>query len=512
MFMYAQISEAIFLILTPQVFAIIVVGTLMGLLVGSLPGLSGTMAIAIALPITFYISPWFGIPLILSIYKSSQWAGAVGSILINTPGNAANAAMLLDGYPLRKQGHGQRALEASLKSGWAADVLSDIITILVCQPLASVALFFRPPEFTLIIVIAFMMIATMGSGSAIKTLVAAGLGLFVSTVGQDPLLGTPRLNFNISDLYSGFNLVPLLIGVFAMSEIFIQITDKISVSQQASRSSQEVLSERDGGFAPEKFEHFKFWEIKNYFWAWLRSSLIGTWIGVLPGIGSGVSPWIAYGVSKARSKHPEEYGKGSLEGLISAQAACNAVGGANLVPLISLGIPGDTTAAILLGALMVHGIQPGPMFFKSDPISVYAIFVTLLICDAVYYFAGKLFVRGVSKISAFDHSILLPFVLMFCVLGTYAINTSLFDVYVMLAFGVVGYVMKKNDYSTPAFVIAYVLGYLFEMNLRQTFRLSDGHIWIFLKDPMCAFLFAMNLAVLVYFVKKRLAPSANLKQ
>ncbi len=509
--MYVQISEAFSLVVNPQVFVIVVGGTLLGLLVGSLPGLSGTMAIAIALPITFYISPWFGIPLILAIYKSSQWAGAVGSILINTPGNAANAAMLLDGYPLRKQGHGLRALEASLKCGWAADVLSDMITILVCQPLATIALFFRPPEFTLIIVIAFMMIATMGSGSAIKTLVAAGLGLFVSTVGQDPLLGTARLNFNISDLYSGFNLVPLLIGVFAMSEIFIQITDRISASRQAPRSSQGAQPEHEGSgdFVPEKFEHFKFWELKNYFWVWLRSSLIGTWIGVLPGIGSGVSPWIAYGVSKARSKHPEEYGNGSLEGLISAQAACNAVGGANLVPLISLGIPGDTTAAILLGALMVHGIQPGPMFFKSDPVSVYAIFITLLVCDAVYYFAGKLFIRGVSRISAFDHSILVPFVLMFCVLGTYAINTSLFDVYVMLAFGVVGYVMKKYGYSTPAFVIAYVLGYLFEMNLRQTFRLSDGHIWIFLKDPMCAFLFAMNLVVLVYFVKKRLAPSAT---
>ncbi len=503
--MYAQISEAFSLVLTPQVFAIVVGGTLLGLLVGSLPGLSGTMAIAIALPITFYISPWFGIPLILSIYKSSQWAGAVGSILINTPGNAANAAMLLDGYPLRKQGHGLRALEASLKCGWAADVLSDMITILVCQPLAAVALYCRPPEFTLIIIIAFMMIATMGSGSAIKTLVAAALGLFVSTVGQDPLLGTPRLNFNLSDLYSGFNLVPLLIGVFAMSEIFIQIADKISASQQASRALKDLGLEHGGGdFVPEKFEHFKFWEIKNHVWPWLRSALIGTWIGVLPGIGSGVSPWIAYGVSKARSKHPEEYGKGSLEGLISAQAACNAVGGANLVPLISLGIPGDTTAAILLGALMVHGIQPGPMFFKSDPVSVYAIFATLLICDAVYYFAGKLFIRGVSRISAFDHSILMPFVLMFCVLGTYAINTSLFDVYVMFAFGVVGYVMKKCGYSAPAFVIAYVLGYLFEMNLRQTFRLSDGHIWIFLKDPVCAVLFALNIVVLVYFVKKRL--------
>ncbi|MDL2263733.1 tripartite tricarboxylate transporter permease [Synergistaceae bacterium OttesenSCG-928-I11] len=502
--MYAQIMEAFSLIFNVNVVLIIIGGSLLGLVVGSLPGLSGTMAIAIALPITFYISPWFGIPLILSIYKSSQWAGAVGSILINTPGNAANAAILLDGYPLRKQGHGQKALEASLKSGWAADVLSDVITIMVCQPLAAVALYFRPPEFALIIVTAFLMIATMGSGSAIKTLMAAALGLFVSTFGQDPLLGTPRLNFNIPDLYGGFNLVPLLIGVFAMSELFTQMMDRFTGVARA-RATQMGLDVQGGDgtdFAPEKFEHFRFRDLRHYFAVWLRSSLIGTWVGVLPGIGSGVSPWIAYGVSKARSKKPEEYGKGSMEGLISAQAACNAVGGANLVPLIALGIPGDTTAAILLGALMVHGIQPGPTFIKADPVSVYAIFATLIVCDIVYYWAGKFFIKGVSKISAFDNTKLVPFVLMFCVLGTYAINTSLFDVYVMFAFGVVGYVMKKFGYSPPAFVIAFVLGYLFEMNLRQTFRLSDGRIWVFLKDPICLVLFALNVFLCFYFLKK----------
>ena len=246
--------------------------------------------------------------------------------------------------------------------------------------------------------------------------------------------------------------------------------------------------------------HFGFME--NILSQRFRSSLIGTWIGVLPGIGSGVSPWMAYGLSKARSRHPEEYGKGSLEGLISAQAACNAVGGSNLVPLIALGIPGDTTAAILLGALMVHGIQPGPTFFRSDPVSVYAIFVTLIVCDIAYYFVGKVLIKGVTKISSFDNRILVPYVLIFCVLGTYAINSSIFDVYVMFVFGLLGFVMKKFGFSTPAFVIAYVLGYLLETNLRQTLKLSDGHFWVFLKDPLCALLFALALFILYWFVRK----------
>lgn len=494
------VLEAIKLICNVNVLSVVIGGTVLGAVVGSLPGLSGTMAIAIALPVTFYISPWVGIPLILAIYKSSQWAGAVGSIVINTPGNAANAAMLLDGYPLKQQGHGQLALEASLKSGWAADLLSDFITILICAPLAQAALYFRPPEFTLIIIIAFMMIATMNSGSPLKTIAAAGLGLFFSTIGQDPLMGTPRLNFGIPNLYSGFNLVPLLIGVFAMSEIFIQIS---SHTTKTINNAQDVGIDNTSILGKEKYEHFSFVDLgKKYFVPWFRSSLIGTWIGVLPGIGSGVSPWMAYGISKARSRHPEEYGKGSVEGLISAQAACNAVGGSNLVPLIALGIPGDTTAAILLGALMVHGIQPGPTFFKSDPVSVYAIFATLLVCDVAYYFIGKLLIKGVTKVTSFDNKVLVPYVLMFCVLGTYAINSSLFDVYVMFAFGLIGFVMKKFNYSTPAFVIAYVLGYLLETNLRQTLRLSDGRFWIFLKDPLCGALFAAALFILLWFIYK----------
>ncbi|WP_455759962.1 tripartite tricarboxylate transporter permease [Cloacibacillus evryensis] len=496
-----QIFEAVRLILNINVILIVVCGTVLGAVVGSLPGLSGTMAIAIALPVTFYISPWLGIPLILAIYKSSQWAGAVGSIVINTPGNAAGAAMILDGYPLKQQGHAQLALEASLKAGWAADLFSDVVTIMICAPLATAALLFRPPEFTLIIVIAFMMIATMNSGSPLKTAAAAGLGLFFSTVGQDPLMGTPRLNFGLPELYSGFNLVPLLIGVFALSEIFIQLS-----TANMGKSVEEDENAPEGEKATqvkEKFEHFSFIELgTKYFVPWLRSSLIGTWIGVLPGIGSGVSPWMAYGLSKTRSRHPEEYGKGSLEGLISAQAACNAVGGSNLVPLIALGIPGDTTAAILLGALMVHGIQPGPTFFQSDPVSVYAIFATLIVCDIAYYFVGKLLVKGVTKISSFDNRLLVPYVLMFCVLGTYAINSSIFDVYVMFAFGLLGFVMKKFSFSTPAFVIAYVLGYLLETNLRQTLRLSDGRFWIFLKDPLCAALFALAIFVLYWFARK----------
>lgn len=496
-----EVLEAMKLIVNLNVILIVIAGTICGAIVGSLPGLSGTMAIAVVLPVTFYISPWLGIPLILAIYKSSQWAGAVGSIIINTPGNAAGAAMVLDGYPLKQQGHGQLALEASLKSGWAADVFSDIVTILVCAPLAAVALWFRPPEFALIIIIAFMMIATMGSGSALKTIAAAGLGLFCSTVGQDPLLGTPRLNFGMPDLFSGFNLVPLLIGVFALSEIFIQMSS--SLNNKTDSVAEKTFLDEDGS-GKEKFEHFSFLELatKKYFVPWFRSSLIGTLIGILPGIGSGVSPWMAYGISKARSRHPEEYGKGSVEGLISAQAACNAVGGANLVPLISLGIPGDTTAAILLGALMVHGIQPGPTFFSTDPVSVYAIFVTLVICDFAYYFIGKLFIRGVAKISSFNNTVLVPYILIFCVLGTYAINTSIFDVYVMFAFGIIGFVMKKFNYSTPAFVIAYVLGYLLETNLRQSIRLSDGQLWVFFKDPLFTVLFVLALAILCWFVYK----------
>lgn len=464
-------------------------GAMIGIIVGAIPGLTGTMAIALVLPITLYVSPWLGIPLILAIYKASTWAGSVGSILLNTPGNAACAAMALDGYPLKQEGKGLKALKATLLSGVLADFLSDIIAILVCAPLASIALMFGPPEFMLLVVMALMVIATVGSGNFFKSIIAAAFGLFLALVGLDPVLGSPRLTFGMYQLMDGIRLVPLLIGSFAFSEMIQRMAD-MREDAAAVRATIDRSRQRENNTLSIK-------EFFSHAGAIIRSTLIGTGIGILPGIGSGVSPWVAYSASKRASKRPEEYGKGSLEGLMSAQAGANSVSGANLIPLLTLGIPGDTVAAMLIGTLVAHGINPGPLIFERSPEVIYAIYATLIICDAVYLLVGWVTCHTVGHITMVKNSLLVPFVTVLCVVGTYAYNRSFFDVMVMFVFGIIGYGMKRTGTNIPIFVIAFILGSIFETNLRQSLVLYDGNLLGIFGRPICMLLGAVLAAVVV---------------
>lgn len=471
----------------PQI-GMMVLGSVIGIVVGAIPGLTGTMAIALVLPITLYVSPWMGIPLILAIYKASTWAGSVGSILLNTPGNAACAAMALDGYPMKQQGKGLKALKATLLSGVFSDFLSDIITILVCAPLAGIALMFGPPEFMILVVMALMVIATVGSGDFLKSVIAAAFGLFVALIGLDPVLGSPRLTFGFYQLMDGIRLVPLLIGSFAFSEMIQKMADMREDAAVTATLDKSRQKEKNRLPAKEFFSH-----IGTIF----RSMLIGTGIGVLPGIGSGVSPWVAYSAAKRASRHPEEYGNGSLEGLMAAQAGANAVSGANLIPLLTLGIPGDTAAAMLIGTLVAHGLNPGPLIFERNPAAIYAIYATLIICDGVYLLVGWLTCHTVGRITMVRNSLLVPFVSVFCIVGTYAYNRSFFDVMVMFAFGIIGYAMKCTGTNVPIFVIAFILGSIFETNLRQSLVLYDGNLLGIFARPICMVLGAVIAAVVI---------------
>ena len=494
-----DLINGILLVLNVKSILMMTLGAILGVVVGAIPGLTGTMAIALVLPITLYVSPWMGIPLILGIYKASGWSGSVGSILLGTPGNAAAAAMVLDGYPMKQQGKGMKALKASLVCGVFADFGSDVITILVCAPLATLALMFGPPEFMLLIIMALMVIASVGAGSFWKAVIAAALGLFFSLVGMDPVLSTPRLTFGMYQLLSGINLVPLLIGAFAFSEMIqkmMNMTEDSAVIKTSLNPSE--IKENNS---------YTFREFRATFKSVVRSTLIGTWIGLLPGIGSGVSPWVGYSAAKRSSKHPEEFGKGSLEGLVAAQAASNSVAGANLIPLLSLGIPGDTTAALLIGVMMAHGLIPGPLIFDRTPDAVYAIFATLIICDLVYLLVGLVTCRVCGNITMVRNSVLVPIVTVLCVIGTYAYNKSIFDVFVMVFFGLLGFAMKRNGVNVPIFVIAFILGSMFETNFRQSLVLLDGNLLAALGRPVsavCALMIVgMVISNLYRFYKER---------
>jgi putative tricarboxylic transport membrane protein len=468
-----------------------VLGSVIGIVMGAIPGLTGTMAIALVLPITLYVSPWVGIPLILAIYKASTWAGSVGSILIGAPGNAAAAAMTIDGYALKRKGKGLKALKATLISGVVGDFLSDIITILICMPLAAVALLFGSPEFLLLIVMAIIVIASVGAHSPNKSIISGALGIFVSMVGLDPVAGTPRLTFRMYQLMDGIKLVPLMIGTFALSEMIQKLMTREEDIQPINANVADVkdtILENNRYTAKEFFGHF---------FVIIKSALIGTWVGILPGIGSSISPWLAYTAAKKTSKHPEEYGNGSVEGLVACQSAANAVCGANLVPLLTLGIPGDTVAAMLIGTLMVHGLSPGPLIFQKSPEAVYAIFATLLFCDFIYLAVGWLTCTTAGRITYIKNSIMIPFIIVLCVLGTYAYNSSSFDVYVMLIFGFIGYFMRRTGMNVSIFVIAFILGPMFERNLRQSLILFDGNLIGILSRPISVGICVILLAVML---------------
>jgi putative tricarboxylic transport membrane protein len=498
-----KILEGIALVFTFEAFLMMVLGSVIGVVMGAIPGLTGTMAIALVLPITLYVSPWVGIPLILSIYKAATWAGSVGSILINAPGNAAAAAMTVDGYALKKQGKGLKALKATLISGVVGDVFSDIVTILVCMPLAAVALMFGSPEFMLLIVAAFVVISSVGQNSAVKSIISAGLGIVVSMVGLDPVIAAPRLTFGMYQLMDGVKLVPMMIGTFALSEMI----QKLMTREEDIRPVHaDVREARDSVAGNNRYSRREF---MGHLPVILRSAVIGTWIGILPGIGSSVSPWIAYTAAKKTSKHPEEYGKGSVEGLVACQSAANAVCGANLVPLLTLGIPGDTVAAMLIGTLMVHGLSPGPLIFQRSPEAVYAIFATLLFCDFIYLVVGWITCNTAGRITSVKNSIMIPFIVVLCVLGTYAYNNSMFDVYVMLFFGIVGYFMRLTGMNVAIFVIAFILGPMLERNFRQSMILFDGNILGIFSRPVTVVISVVLAAVVLNGLVKSLTGRAR---
>ena len=479
-----DLINGILLVLNVKSILMMTLGAILGVVVGAIPGLTGTMAIALVLPITLYVSPWMGIPLILGIYKASGWSGSVGSILLGTPGNAAAAAMVLDGYPMKQQGKGMKALKASLVCGVFADFGSDVITILVCAPLATLALMFGPPEFMLLIIMALMVIASVGAGSFWKAVIAAALGLFFSLVGMDPVLSTPRLTFGMYQLLSGINLVPLLIGAFAFSEMIqkmMNMTEDSAVIKTSLNPSE--IKENNS---------YTFREFRSTFKSVVRSTLIGTWIGLLPGIGSGVSPWVGYSAAKRSSKHPEEFGKGSLEGLAACETGNNAVTGGSMIPLMTLSIPGSPNAAIILGGLLIQGLVPGARLFTTQAPTTYSILIGFALSNILMVFVGLAIARYVVNVVKIPNSILMPVVVSLALIGSYAINASMFDVFVAIFFGFLGYLMNKFSLSSAALILGLILGGTAESGLMLSLVMAKGDVLgYYFGRPICLVLMAL---------------------
>jgi putative tricarboxylic transport membrane protein len=469
---------------------IILLGTLFGIVMGCIPGMSSSMAVAIIVPFTFTMDPATGIILLASIYCASVYGGSISAILLNTPGTPAGAATVLDGYPLTLQGKSGKALGVSAISSGIGGIISALILMTAAPFLAQQALRFGSPEYFAVAIFGISIVSSLGGKNPLKGLIAGAFGILIATVGMDPINGFPRFTMGSSSLIAGFELIPVLIGLFSASQAFILIRDALKPE------SDSTINEITGSILPT------FKEITKLIPNISRSSLIGTFIGIIPGIGGDPAAFIAYNEAMRWSKHPEKFGNGAIEGVAAPEASNNAVTGGALIPLLTLGIPGNTVTAILIGGLLIHGLRPGPMLFQNNGDVVYALFISLIVANVLFMIIGLFGVKYFTYILKVPNRILGPVILLLSIIGSFAISNSYHDIWVMLLFGVLGYIFRQLDVPTTPIVLAIILGPLAEVSYRQSLLQSAGDISIFFTRPISAvFLIIALISFFTPFVR-----------
>jgi len=477
-----------YLFANPTALMFVAIGAFIGIVFGAIPGLTASAAIAMLVPITFYLDPLSALALLYVIGKSGRYGGSIAAILFNTPGTASSAATMQDGYPMTQQGKAGKALKTATVASVFGDTFGELVLIFGAATIAVYTAGFGPPEYFAIYMMAFVVIGSVVGKSIIKGLLSTLFGAIIAMIGLDPITGDSRMSLGFYQLDSGFSLVPLLIGIFVISEIMVQCLrleggDELHV---ASTSGDDPDANR-----------LTWAEFKRCVPLMLRASGIGSLIGMMPGLGSAVACFVAYGEEKRRSKTPEKWGTGIVEGIAAPESANNAVSGPSMIPLLTLGVPGSTIAAILIGVFMIHGIQVGPMIFETNRELVFGLFASGLIGIALYgvmgYFCGPLIGRVIAY---FPPRLIYPFIFLTAFIAAYSARQSLFDIGVALVFGIVGYLMRRGNFSAAAFIIAFVLAQGAEEAFRQSLLLSDSGIGIFLERPVAIAFMGLGLAVM----------------
>lgn len=478
-------------VLMPANLIYLLAGVLLGLIVGAIPGLTASMAIALIIPFTYTLTPTQSIIMLLASYNASAFGGSLSAILIGTPGTPAAAATVADGYSMGLQGKAGKAIKTALFSSAFGCLFSSIILILVAQPIAKYALKFGAAEYTVLMLFSLTIIATAAGKNMFKGLLGGALGLLFGCVGMDYGFTSPRFSFGVLKLTSGIELVVLLIGMLAMSEILKQVEGVAAGNKEAHLPPPK--SADDSKFTKA--------DVRLCLPHWLRSSALGCGIGALPGLGPALACYVGYNFAMKSSKHPQEFGKGSIEGVAAAEAANNAVCGANMIPLLSLGVPGDTGAALLMGAFLIQGLTPGPLVFSESPQTVYNVYIGLLLSNLVLVCVVLLLWRVFTKICSVQTTIIFPVVLMFCVVGVYALNSNLTDVWIMLFFAVLGYLLTKFKYPLATVLIGFILSPLFEKNFRRALVLSKGNFMTFFSSPLCWICWAATILSVFFLLR-----------
>ena len=463
----------------------VIAGVFIGQFVGAVPGIGPVMAMAIAIPFTFGMDTLSAIAFLVGVNKGGLVGGAVPAILINTPGTPDAAATALDGHALAKQGKPEKATKMALFSSVTGDTFSDIVLITVSAPLALVALRMGPVEIFALMVFAFSVIAGLIGNSISKGIIAAALGLLCSTVGLDPEHSTPRLYFGWFQLYDGLPLASVAIGMLAISEIL----RRLSIVDGRVKPAIEIVHSQDP--ADRRISFKEYWSCR---FTMARGALIGTVLGALPGIGSTAAAFMSYASAKQISKDPDSFGKGNLHGIAAAESANSAVVGSNLIPLLTLGIPGSVGAALIISAFMIHGVQPGPLLFEQQGRLVYGLFGTMIMANLMNLVIGQFGLRLWIRVVQAPESIIFSVALLLCIVGVSMATGGLFGVAVMLIFAGIGYVMNSLGFSVVVFIIAFFLGPQFEIALSQTLVLLDGNPLALQNNPIAMVL--MLLAIL----------------
>ena len=470
----------------PMYLLYIAAGTLFGIFVGVMPGLSSVMGLSIMLPFTLTLKGSGGILMMLGLFCGAIYGGSITAILINTPGTANSAATCLDGNPMAiKKGQPGRALGLSTMASTFGGLFSAVMLLWTAPLLSKFAMKFTPPEYFAMAVFGLSIVTSVSNKNLLKGLLSAVIGLLLATIGIDSIAGTTRFTFGTIYLTGGISFIPVLIGLFAFSQGLITTEENFGkMMKKVTPKIKRTIPTME--------------DVKRVFPTMLRSSVIGTVIGAIPGTGGDIASWVSYNEAKRWSKHPEEFGNGAPEGIAAPEAANNAISGGALIPLLTIGIPGDSGTAVMLGALMMQGIIPGPLLFTEQTDKVYLIIVGLFlanICMGLLGFAG---IRLFSKIVAIPDVILTPMIFIFCFVGTFAMNHNISDIFLMIIAGILGYFMLKMDFCVPPLILGLILGRTLESNLRRSLVLSDGSPVIFLQRPIAFVLLIAAFISLIY--------------
>lgn len=481
--MDAYISALGYMVGSPFSLLLIVFAVFWGIAFGAVPGLSGIVGVALLIPFTFAFDPIEGLLLLGGVYVGSTFGGSISAILFNTPGSPEAACTALDGYPMARRGEAGKALGIALASSAIGGVLGTAVLMVAAPPLAQLALRFGPPEYFALALLGITAIASIGGGSVVKGLIAGLLGLAVATVGLDPLTGMPRYTFGNLMLMTGIGFVPAIIGIFALAEVL----QRFSEGEKEGNVITDVSTK-----LPSLAE---FLQTK---WTLLRSSAIGTVIGALPGVGATTAAFISYSEAVRWSRHPEQFGKGSPDGIAAPESANNAAVGGSMIPLLALGIPGSATTAVMIGGLTIHGIIPGPLLMTNNAQLVYSVFIGMMLANILMLVFGLKAARYFSLILKAPYALVGPAIVVLCMTGVYALNNNVVDIAVMLVFGVVGFFLRRLGFPIACFVIGLVLGPIAELSLRQGLILADYDFVAMVSRPIAGSLVLLSILSLGY--------------